>query len=189
MVPDVSTGDPTKMLCLNCARRTVSPRSVGKYDPLRRYLMFRAAFTNAVELHFAKIDGIISDNLPMSAFRNEKWWNNSSSSCHAKSWLDAGWRMHEVNLLEGYVVFQKVKSVRTKGYRKKRSRKKAKKPFTPAPYRFPRSRKISKTKAAKLYARLKNLERRRAAMPKYRGSFKPKSAQEKRMYDPEEKPK
>ncbi|MDH5375053.1 MAG: FYVE zinc finger domain-containing protein [Candidatus Bathyarchaeota archaeon] len=189
MVPDVSTGDPTRMLCLSCARRIVSPRSVSKYDPLKRYLRFRASFTDVVKLSFAKIDGIIGDNLPMSAFRNEKWWSNSSSSVHAKAWLDAGWRMQEVNLDEGCVVFQKVKSLRTKSRRKKRSREKVKKPFTPAPYRIPRTRKTSKTKAAKLYARLKNLERKRASPTKYRGSFKPKPAKEKRLYKPEEKPK
>ena len=187
-MPDVSTGDRTKMFCLNCARRIVSPRSVGKYDGLKRYLRFRAAFTSVVKLSFAKMDGIISDNLPMSAFRNKKWWNNSSS-VHAKAWLDVGWRMQEVNLDEGYVVFRKVKNVHTGSRRKKTSREKVKEPFTPAPYRIPRVRKTSKTKAAKLYARLKNLERKRASMTKYRGSFKPKPAQEKRMYKPEEKPK
>ena len=189
MVPDVSTGDPSKMLCLNCARRAVSPRSIGKYEKFKRYLKYRAAFTNVVKLSFAKMDGIIGDNLPMSAFRKEKWWSNSPSSVHAKAWLDAGWKMQDVNLDEGYVVFQKVKSLQTKSRRRKRSREKVKKPFTPAPYRTPRSRKPSKTKVAKLHARFKNLERKRASMPKYRGSFKPKSAYEKRLYKPEEKPK
>ena len=189
MVPDVSTGDPTKMLCLNCARRVVSARSIGKYKALKRYLKYRAAFTNVVKLSFAKMDGVMGDNLPMSAFRNEKWWSNSPSTVHAKAWLDAGWKMQEVNLEEGYVVFQKVKSLQTKSRRRKRSREKVKKPFTPAPYRAPRSRKPSKTKVAKIYARFKNLERKRASMPKYRGSFKPKSAYEKRLYKPEEKPK
>lgn len=189
MVPDVSTGDPTKMLCLNCARRVVSRRSFSKYEALKRYLQYRAAFTNVVKLSFAKMDGVMGDNLPMSAFRNEKWWSNSQSSVHAKAWLDAGWKMQEVNLEEGYVVFQKVKSLQTKNHRRKRPREKVKKPFTPAPYRAPRSRKPSKTKVAKIYARFKNLERKRASMPKYRGSFKPKSAYEKRLYRSEEKPK
>jgi len=189
MVPDVSTGDPTKMLCLSWARRVVSPRSISKYEALKRYLKYRAAFTNVVKLSFAKMDGIMGDNLPMSAFRNEKWWSNLPSSVHAKAWLDAGWKMQEVNLEEGYVVFQKVKRLQTESRRRKSSRENVKKPFTPAPYRVPRSRKPSKTKVAKIYARFKNLERKRASMPKYRGSFKPKSAYEKRLYRPEEKSK
>lgn len=187
MVPDVSTGDYTKMLCLNCAKRIVTPRSFNKYDLLKRYLKFRAAFTKVVKLSFAKIDGIMGDNLPMNAFRNEEWWKNSRSA-HANAWLDAGWRMQEVNLDEGYVVFQKVKSVQARSHRKKRSTDRVKKPFTPAPYRIPRSKKPSKTKISKLHGRLKNLERKRASMKKYRGRFKPKSAFEKRLYKPDEKP-
>jgi len=189
MIPDVSTGDPTKMLCLNCARRAVAPRSVSKYDSLKRYLRFRAAFTSTVKLSFAKIDGIIGENLPITAFRNEKWWSNSPSSAHAKAWLDAGWRMQEANLDEGYVIFQRVKKSYTGSRRKKQTRKKVKKPFTPARYRFPKRRKTSKTKAANLYARLKNLERKGKSTPKYRGSLKPRSTYEKRLYKPEEKPK
>ena len=189
MVPDVSTGDPTRMLCLNCARRVVSRRSFSKYEALKRYLKYRAAFTNVVKLSLPKIDGIMGDNLPMSAFHNEKWWSNSPNSVHAKAWLDTGWKMQEVNLEEGYVVFEKVKRLQPESHRRKRSREKVKKPFTPAPYHAPRTRKPSKTRVAKIYARFKNLERKRASMPKYRGSFKPKSAYEKRLYRSEEKPK
>jgi len=188
MVPDVATGDTAKMLCLNCARKIVSPKSMTKYDALTRYLKFRASFTDFVKLSFAQIDGIMGDNLPMSAYRDEKWWKNLPSSSHVKAWLDAGWKMYEVNLKKGYVVFQKVKNLQMKSFRGKTPSSQIKKPFTPAPHRVPKTRKPSKTKVAKLYARLKNIERKRASMPKYRGSFKPKSAQEKRVFKPEEKP-
>jgi len=98
MVPDVATGDPTRLLCLNCARRTVSPKSVTKCSGLASYLRFRASFTNIVKLSFAKMDGIIGDNLPMSAYRDEKWWSNVLTNVHAKAWLDAGWNVQEANL-------------------------------------------------------------------------------------------
>jgi hypothetical protein len=91
-------------------------------------------------------------------------------------------------LKEGYVVFQKVKGLQTKSFRRDSSSSKIKKPFTPAPHRVSKARKPSKTKVAKLYARLKNIEREKAFMPKYRGSFKPKPAQEKRIFKPDEKP-
>jgi hypothetical protein len=68
MVPEVSTGDASRLLCLNCARRIVSPKSKAKYEPLKGYLKFRAAFTDSVKLSFAQIDGIIGDNLPMEAY-------------------------------------------------------------------------------------------------------------------------
>jgi len=188
MVPDVSTGDPTKMLCLNCARKIVSPKSITKYGALTSYLKFRAAFTCDVKLSFAKIDGIIGDNLPMSAYHDEKWWSNSPNNTHAKAWLDAGWKTQKVNLEEGYVVFQKAGNVQKRSLRRKTSSQ-AKKPFTPAPHRLPKTRKPSKTKMAKLHARLKNLERRRMSMVRHHGKLKPKPAHEKRLFKPEEKPK
>jgi hypothetical protein len=188
MVPDVATGDHLKMLCLNCARRVVSPQYVSKYDRLRSYLKFRAAFTDTVRLPFAKIDGIIGDNLPINAYRSEAWWNNSSDNTHARFWLEAGWETREVNLKEGYVVFKKVQNTQFEPKRKKASRAKVKKPFTPVPARFPKPKKPSKTKLSKLYARIKNLERQRTAIPQYRGSFKPKPKHEKKLFKQNEKP-
>lgn len=183
MVPDVSTGDPTKMLCLHCARKIVSPRTVGKYDRLANYLKFRASFTNTVKLSFAKIDGIIGDNLPTSAYCDERWWSNSPNVSHARAWVKAGWNTQEVNLKEGYVVFKKVKNVKMRT-----SRKEIKKPFTPVPVHPSRRKKTSKTKISKLYARLKNLERQKTTIPTYRGRFKPKAKHEKKLFKPEKKP-
>ncbi|MGA2386419.1 MAG: hypothetical protein ABSG33_07800 [Candidatus Bathyarchaeia archaeon] len=173
MVPDVATGDPNAMLCLHCARRVVSPRSVSKYDGLERHLKFRAAFTSLVKLSFARIDGLIGSELPMGAFKDTAWWSNSSSSAHAKAWLDAGWEVQEVNLKEGYVVFKKVLNV---PFKKSRQRKlEINKPFTPVPVHIPRSKVPSKTKVSKLYARIKNLERQRATARRQIRGFKARS--------------
>ena len=160
MVPDVATGDPNAMLCLHCARRVVSPRSVSKYDGLERHLKFRAAFTGLVKLSFARVDGLIGSSLPMSAFRDKAWWSNSSSSAHAKAWLNAGWEVQEVNFKEGYVTFKKVRDVPFK--KSGRRKLEINKPFTPVPVHKPRSKVPSKTKVSKLYARIKNMERNRA---------------------------
>jgi hypothetical protein len=183
MVPDVSTGDPTKLLCLNCARRIVAPKSVSRYGGLTSYLKFRGAFTSTVKLSFARMDGIIGENLPMSAYRSEKWWDNLPSSPHAKGWLDAGWEVREANLKEGYVVFRKVKEIRMK-----RKSSEIKKPFTPVRVRIPKSKTPSKTKVSRLYARIRNLERQKTSMPKYQGSFKPRPKYEKKLFKPDEKP-
>ena len=160
MVPDVATGDPNAMLCLHCARRVVSPRSVSKYDGLESHLKFRAAFTGLVKLSFARIDGLIGSNLPISAFRDEAWWSNSSSSAHAKAWLNAGWEVQEVNLKEGYATFNKVRKIQVK--KPGRRKLEINKPFTPVPVHRPRSKVPSKTKVSKLYSRIKNMERNRA---------------------------
>jgi hypothetical protein len=183
MVPDVATGDPTAMLCLHCARWVVSPRSQSKYGGLTGHLKFRGSFTGVVKLSFARIDGLIGSNLPMSAYREEAWWSNSPSSAHARGWLDAGWEVQEVNLKEGYVVFKKVRQVPFK----KRAKCKIDKPFKPVRVRS-RRKPPSKTKVSQLYARIKNLERQRAEGPKIRG-LKPKRRHEKRLFKPDEKPK
>ena len=159
MVPDVATGDPTAMLCLHCARRVVAPRTASKYEGLERHLKFRAAFTSQVKLTFARIDGLIGSNLPMPAYRDAAWWSNTSTSAHAKAWLDAGWEVQEVNLKEGFVTFKKVLNV---PFKKQRRPPEINKPFTPVPVRpLLRSKVPSKTKVSKLYARIKNMERRR----------------------------
>jgi hypothetical protein len=186
MTPDVVTGDPTRLFCLNCARRVVSRTTASKYNGLTGYLRFRGGFTGTVKLSFARIDGIIGENLPMSAYRNEKWWDNSTSSPHASGWLDAGWEVREVNLKEGYVLFKKVKEVQA---RRKRAFAEIKKPFTPVHVKIPRSKIPSKTKVSKLYARIKNLERQRTSMPSFHGSFTPRPKYEKKLFKPEEKPR
>ena len=172
MVPDVATGDPNAMLCLHCARRVVSPRSVGKYDGLESHLKFRAAFTGLVKLSFARIDGLIGSNLPMSAFKDQAWWSNSSTNIHSKAWLDAGWEVKEANLKEGYIIFKKVRNVAVK--KSKQRKLEINKPFTPVLVHRPRSRVPSKTKVAKLYARIKNMERQRALERRQIKGFKAK---------------
>lgn len=184
MVPDVSTGDPAMMLCLHCARRVVSPPTRSKYGGLTAHLKFRGAFTKLVKLPFARIDGLIGNNLPMNAYRDESWWNNSPSNTHARAWLDAGWEVKEVNLQEGYVVFKKVREVPLK---KSKHVEDETKPFTPVPVHAPKRKPPSKTKVSKLYARIKNLERQRSTGRAIRG-FKPRSPHEKQLFKPDENP-
>jgi hypothetical protein len=186
MVADISTGDPTRLLCLNCARRTVVPRTVTKYGGLGGYLKFRGSFTNTVKLSLARIDGIIADNLPMEAYKTEGWWDNAPSRMQARAWLEAGWETSTVNLKEGFVIFKKVREVQTLTQKKRTSQ--TIKPFIPVPVRIPKSRLPSKTKVSKLYARIKNLERQRTAIPSFHGSFKPRPKHEKRLFKPDQKP-
>jgi len=175
MVEDVATGDPLKRVCLHCARRTVSPITVGKYDGLARYLRFRGAFTDNVHLNLARIDGVIRENLPMEAYRNESWWTNSRMSVHGNTWLDVGWRVRNVDLEKGEVIFEKFKEVLAK-----KGRSKIEKAFTPVPARPLRRKLPSKTKIAMLNARFKNLERQRLS-----GKAENKrSTFEKRLYRP-----
>lgn len=179
MTVDVSTGDPTRLLCLNCARRIVSPRSVSRFGGLTGYLKFRGGFTDRVKLSFARLDGIIRNNLPMAAYKSEEWWANNPSNVHAKGWLDAGWNVESVDLKQGFIVFRRVRVLKTK----RRSKSEELKPFTPVRVRFPRRNLPSKTKVSRLYARIKNLERQRSGsgVSSVRGGFKGKPAFDKRL--------
>ncbi len=188
MTTDIRTSEPGA-LCLNCARKIVSPRKVGKYEPLKRYLQRRGYFTNLVTLKFAQIDGIIADNLPMNAYKTQTWWGNTPHSSHARAWLEAGWRVEQVNLKEGAVTFRKVK----KQFIPKRGKPRfepLKKPFKPVPVKSTHRKRIpSKTKIARMYARLKNLERKRTLQKRQiRGKFKPRPALEKQLFKPDKNP-
>ena len=187
MTPDVATGDQMAMLCLHCARRIVSPRTVSEWAGLESHLKFRAAFTDTVKLTFARIDGLIGSNLPMNAYRDQAWWSNASSTIHAKAWLDAGWEVLEVSFKEGFVVFKKVRNVPFK--KSKQKKLEITQPFKPVPVHRPRSKIPSKTKVSKLYARIKNLERQRAMPRQPLRGIKFKSSQyQKRLYKNDEKP-
>ena len=172
MVPDVATGDPNAMLCLHCARRVVSSRTVGKYDGLANHLKFRAAFTGLVRLSFARIDGLIGSNLPINAFRDEAWWSNSSSSRSCKSMAEC--RLGSAGDQPKRRLCYLQESRRRSFRKSTRLKLEINKPFTPVPVHRPRSKVPSKTKVSKLYARIKNMERNRALERRQIKGFKPR---------------
>ena len=181
-------------LCLNCARRIVSPkraRRIGtKYSPLGVYLARRQRSITYATLTFAEIERIIEDSLPASALQHRHWWSNAGSQVQGQAWLKVGWVVHDMNLSDRTVVFKRVRMPEIRRSRKARvgTRALAKKPFRPPKPRALRKRLPSKTRVAMASARLQNVERRKLSMRKYRGKFKPRPAFEKRLYKPEEKP-
>ena len=184
------TNEDRNLICLNCARRMVSPGKVGtKYGPLNRYLIRRGKYTDKARLSFAEIEGIIGDNLPFGAIRNPSWWSNTQSSVQGEAWTNAGWRVQDVNLQERTVTFRKVESAEEKKTaRKPRRTRKHTKPFTPPPIKAKIRRKPSKTRIALIQAKLQNIERQRSSPKPYRGKIKSRPAFEKRLYKPEAKP-
>ncbi len=182
-------------VCLNCARKLISPsksrRREPKYSPLRKYLARRPPSIKYATLTFTEIEKIIADRLPSSALQHRHWWSNADSSVQARSWLYPGWKVQEVNLSDKTVVFRRTRTAEagTATKRKKRSRASAKKVFQPPTPRAPRRRIPSQTRTAMAIARFKNVQRRRSSMRRYRGKFKPKPALEKRLFKPEAKPK
>ncbi len=175
------------LICLNCARRFVSPKGAfrGKYTPLTFYLSSKAHWTRWVKLQFSRIEGIIRDNLPVSAIQKTEWWNNTKSTSQGKAWLSVGWKVEKVDLKERTVIFTRPDVLKPE--KKPRRKKFSSKVVLPV-YKPRRAKKPSLTRIAKAQARLQNIARRKASMRQYRGKFKPKSAYEKRLYKPSERP-
>ena len=176
------------LVCLNCARNLASPQKAvrGKYTRLTFYLSRKAHWTSRVKLQFSQIEGIIGDNLPVSAIRNTEWWKNAKSTSQGKAWLSVGWKVKEVDLKEKTVILTRPDVLKPK---KKIRRKRRSSSKLVLPEHKPRKvKKPSLTRIAKGQARLKNIARRKASMRRYRGKFKPKSAYEKRLYKLDEKP-
>jgi len=175
------------LICLNCARRFVSPQGAfrGKYTPLTFYLSRKAHWTRWVKLQFSRIEGIIGDNLPVSAIQKTEWWRNTKSTSQGKAWLSVGWKVEKVDLKEGIVIFTRPDVLKPE--KKPRRKKLSSKVVLPI-YKPRRVKKSSLTRIAKAQARLQNIARRKSLMRQYRGKFKPKSAYEKRLYKPNERP-
>jgi hypothetical protein len=172
------------IICLNCARRIISPSRLGtKYSPLTRYLAKRANYTDTATLTFQRIEGIIGDSLPLQAYKSAEWWKKNRASAHVQAWENVGWKVDDVDTEKRIVTFRREKGIlRTeKGpMRRARGQKKTAKPL---PKATPRRTHIpSKTKMAKMVGRLKNIERRSMTQKTYPGQLKSRSSHEKRLF-------
>jgi len=178
------------VICLNCARRVVSPRRLGtKYSPLSRYLLRRGMFTDRVVLPISEIEGIIGDNLPLSATRDGEWWKNTRFTAQGRAWIDVGWNIESVDLNNRTVTLVRVAKPEAEPTKKAKEKKKTE--FFMRPLRYSRRKKPaspSKTRIAQAQARLRNIERRKMIGQSPRGKFPTKSAYQKRLFKPEVKP-
>jgi hypothetical protein len=172
------------VICLNCARRMVSPPKLGtKYSPLTRYLAKRANYTDTATLSFQRIEGIIGDSLPLQAYKSIDWWKTSRTSAQGHAWSDVGWSVDDVDVEKRSVTFRREKGIlRTEKKQTKKARGQ-KKTTKPLPKAVPRRTRIpSKTRMAKMVARLKNIERQRMAAPIFPGQPKSRPSHEKRLF-------
>lgn len=178
-----------EVLCLNCARRMVSPKKLGtKYSPFSRYLLRRVKYSSNVTLDFVKIEGIIGDNLPLGATRTKGWWTNTLHTSQGQAWLNVGWKVQEVDLNKRAVTLARVAGTEDEPRKRRKRRKKSthvfELPVKPKPRRFP-----SKTKIAKTQARLRNIERKKSSMRRYKGRiFKVKTKDQYKQWDRTAKP-
>ncbi len=177
------------VVCLNCARRMVSPPRLGtKYSPLSRYLLRRGKFTDRVVLPIGEIEGIIGNNLPISASRDSEWWNNTRSTAQGRSWIDIGWSTESVDMNKRTVTFIRTAKPQPRQIDKT---KKKQTEFFKRPLRHVRQKRPlfpSRTRIAQVQARLKNIERQKATGQIQRARLPSKSAYQKRLFKPEAKP-
>ncbi len=77
-----------------------------KYQPLLEFL--RDSNQREVILTFAEIEALMNNPLPDSAKSKRAWWSNrSKGALQASAWMNAGYRVEDVDLDEQRVTFRK----------------------------------------------------------------------------------
>jgi hypothetical protein len=88
--------------------------SAGKYAALGEF--FEAEKETTVTLSFTEIERVLGSLLPTFARKRRSWWTNQpdAAHAHARAWIDAGWRVANVDLSkEGGVVFERAEGGKT----------------------------------------------------------------------------
>jgi hypothetical protein len=78
---------------------------MSKYAPLTRHL--KAFRTGHVAMAFGEVEAVLGFDLPKSARRHRPWWSNEAGGSHAqaRAWLNAGFRVSEVDMEAERLVF------------------------------------------------------------------------------------
>jgi DNA-binding transcriptional regulator YiaG len=77
-----------------------------KYQPLLEFL--RGSNQSEVILTFAEIEALMNNPLPDSAKSKRAWWSNrSKGALQASAWMEAGYRVEDVDLDGQRVTFRK----------------------------------------------------------------------------------
>lgn len=80
---------------------------MAKYDPLKGYLLSLSNNQSEITLSFEKLEKIIGEKMPPSAYMHRAWWSNEKDGVHvsAHAWMGAGWKVDFVNQKEHWVRF------------------------------------------------------------------------------------
>lgn len=83
------------------------PKQGTKYFPLYRFL--KKLDKDSVILGFEQIEGMIEGRLPRSAYKRRGFWSNrSQGGLQAAAWIDAGFRVSRIDLINQEVEFSRV---------------------------------------------------------------------------------
>jgi hypothetical protein len=77
------------------------------YFPLEKHLRGLPVTQEEVTLSFERIEQILKDQLPSSAYEERTWWRNQTQGLQVEriSWMNAGWLVDTVDLEEKWVCF------------------------------------------------------------------------------------
>jgi hypothetical protein len=77
------------------------------YYPLEKHLRDLPLGQEEVTLTFERIEQILKEQLPSSAYEEPDWWRNQTQGMQVEtiSWMDAGWLVETVDLEEKWVCF------------------------------------------------------------------------------------
>ncbi|MEQ8463560.1 helix-turn-helix domain-containing protein [Coleofasciculus sp. E1-EBD-02] len=80
-------------------------KSDSKYQPLWAFL--QQSNQDEVILTFAEIEELMNDTLPDSAHKKRAWWSNrSKGALQASAWMEAGYRVEDVDFAQQRVTFR-----------------------------------------------------------------------------------
>lgn len=96
---------------------------MGKYTPLGQFLA--TADKENIDISFAEIESLLGFPLPTSAYTHRPWWANGGHS-QASAWLNAGYKVAQVDLGMQKVHFRRGECNTNQSHRLKASHPKAK---------------------------------------------------------------
>jgi DNA-binding transcriptional regulator YiaG len=77
-----------------------------KYYPL--YQFFKQSDEDVILLTVADVQSILDGGLPLSARTQRAWWSNRrTANAQSSAWLEAGYRVDQLNLENSQVIFRK----------------------------------------------------------------------------------
>lgn len=103
-----------KVVNVEASSATISPSTQGvNYDRFQHWLEEQGKKKETdIRVTFQDIELLLGDPLPPSAREHRSWWENDYiSNKHSLSWLQAGWRVEDVDLTAGEVTFHRTNYV------------------------------------------------------------------------------
>ncbi len=81
-----------------------------RYARLALYLTAQPTVVDRIDLSFDQVQHIIRGRLPDSARKHRSWWaNDAQTHIQSRLWLEASWRVVDINLSEGRVTFARTR--------------------------------------------------------------------------------